>query len=108
MVPVAEGALQQDVWAEQDFVAAVLAHPLLAFPTAAAPVNATQAQAEAAGGGVMHVFASCNGSRNIVWAQWLQPGETIRAALKYRVLWPEGKRDLQRTTHTHTHSHSVY
>ncbi len=38
----------------------------------------------------MHVFLS-EGSHNIVYAQWLQPGQTLQTGLKYRIIWPEGK-----------------
>lgn len=77
------------MWTEEDFVAAVLAHPLLASPTAAEEKAEEAVQ--------MHAFFS-NGSSNLVWAKWVQPGETLRVALKYRVLWPEGK-DVQRDSH---------
>jgi hypothetical protein len=34
---------------------------------------------------------SSKGSNNLVWAKWLQPGETVKTSLKYRIIWPDGK-----------------
>ena len=100
----------QDVWSEEEFVQAVLSHPLLtqhpshpqyqasssspsSTTTAGATTGAASGAAAAAGGittSVMHVFVA-KGSNNIVWAQWLKPQQTVRCGLKYRVVWPDGK-----------------
>ena len=72
------------MWSEQDFIAAVLAHPALKQPDTA-PINANSKAADS-----MLVFYS-KGSNNIVWAQWLQPGQTVKASLKYRIVYPDGK-----------------
>lgn len=75
---------EQDVWNEQDFVAAVLAHPALKKP------DATQATANNNKASDMQVFYS-KGSNNLVWAQWVLPGQTLKAGLKYRIIYPDGK-----------------
>eukprot|EP00598_Pedospumella_elongata_P005988 CAMPEP_0184970786 /NCGR_PEP_ID=MMETSP1098-20130426/3135_1 /TAXON_ID=89044 /ORGANISM="Spumella elongata, Strain CCAP 955/1" /LENGTH=711 /DNA_ID=CAMNT_0027492765 /DNA_START=79 /DNA_END=2214 /DNA_ORIENTATION=- len=72
-------AAHQDVWSEQDFVAEVLAHPKLAKPADKAPKSDK-----------MYVFVS-EGSHNIVYAQWVQPGQTLQTGLKYRITWSDGK-----------------
>lgn len=79
--PQGDGA-DQDVWNEQDFIAAVLAHPSLKVPTST-PNTANKAD-------TMAVFYS-KGSNNIAWAQWVQPGQTVKAGLKYRIVYPDGK-----------------
>ena len=72
----------QDVWSEEEFISAVLAHPSLKKPsTAHKPSSAAES---------MHVFVS-KGSNNIVWAKWVQPGQTVKTGLKYRIIWPDGK-----------------
>lgn len=30
-------------------------------------------------------------TKQIVWAQWVLPGETVNVVLKYRVVWPDGR-----------------
>lgn len=45
----------------------------------------------------MHVFLS-KGSNNIVYAKWVQPNQTVKTGLKYRIVWPDGK-DIEKQTH---------
>jgi hypothetical protein len=85
---VGAGAAGEDVWSEEDFVAAVLAHPSLAHP-AAAPTAATSGTTTGAAGTMLAFTAK--GSGNVVWAQWLQPGQTAKASLHYRIIYPDGK-----------------
>ncbi len=75
-----------DLWSEQDFIAAVLAHPSLASP----PTSAAKDDR-------MQAFAA-KGSGNVVWARWVQPGETVRAGLQYKIIWPDGKK-VQKNWH---------
>lgn len=71
------------MWNEQDFIAAVLAHPALEQPVERGP-------ASTATSGAPVVFYS-KGSNNLVWAQWVQPGQTLKAGLKYRIAYPDGR-----------------
>ncbi len=111
----------QEMWTEEDFIAAVLMHPSVnpasssTAPTssssetkqcsaqdktcAAGPSTSTQGkqdtekkQTKERDGKTngMKIFMS-KGTRNLVWAQWVMPGETITAGLKYRTIWPEEK-----------------
>lgn len=38
----------------------------------------------------MHVFLS-KGSNNLVFAKWVQPNQTLKTGLKYRIIWSDGK-----------------
>eukprot|EP00598_Pedospumella_elongata_P007590 CAMPEP_0184973110 /NCGR_PEP_ID=MMETSP1098-20130426/5006_1 /TAXON_ID=89044 /ORGANISM="Spumella elongata, Strain CCAP 955/1" /LENGTH=776 /DNA_ID=CAMNT_0027495535 /DNA_START=48 /DNA_END=2378 /DNA_ORIENTATION=+ len=109
----------QEMWTEEDFIAAVLTHPSMnpastsnvptsstteakqcsakdttctAGPSAQEKKSTEKEQIEEKDGKTngMKIFMS-KGTRNLVWAQWVLPGETITAGLKYRTIWPEEK-----------------
>ena len=98
----------QEMWTEEDFIAAVLSHPSLSLSSAAetepvaplpcaaknkacADALAAQALEKEIQANPMKIFTS-KGTRNLVWAQWVQPGQTVTAGLKYRTIWPEEKK----------------
>jgi hypothetical protein len=73
------------VWSEEDFLAAVLAHPALARPApSAVPASTPAAETQ------LLAFVA-KGSSNIIWARWLLPGQTAKAGLQYKIIWPDGK-----------------
>lgn len=77
-----------DVWSEEEFLAAVLAHPSLQKPST--PSSEISASTQ------MLSFMSKT-SGNLVWAKWVLPGETAKARLQYKIIWPEGKQIAKRT-----------
>ena len=110
----------QEMWTEEDFIAAVLTHPSVnpasastalasstteakqcsakdttctAEPSAEEKKGTEKEQNKERDGKTngMKIFMS-KGTRNLVWAQWVLPGETITAGLKYRTIWPEEKK----------------
>ena len=80
----ATAAAEGDVWSEEEFLAAVLAHPYLQSPTATATDSKNNK------GTQMLSFMS-KSSGNLVWAKWMMPGETAKARLQYKIIWPEGR-----------------
>mmetsp|Transcript_870 Transcript_870/g.1809 ORF Transcript_870/g.1809 Transcript_870/m.1809 type:complete len:763 (-) Transcript_870:690-2978(-) len=80
----ATATAEGDVWSEEEFLAAVLAHPYLQSPTATATDSKNNK------GTQMLSFMS-KSSGNLVWAKWMMPGETAKARLQYKIIWPEGR-----------------
>jgi hypothetical protein len=74
------------VWSEEDFLAAVLAHPALARPASSAVAPSGTAPVDTQ----LLAFVA-KGSSNIIWAKWLLPGQTGKAGLQYKIIWPDGK-----------------
>jgi hypothetical protein len=66
--------LVEDMTAESDMIDYVVNHALLASEN---PKVQT------------HIF-HCKKTHQVVWALWIQPGQTLRLRYSYRILWPEG------------------
>lgn len=63
------------VYNSEEFLQAVLAHPLVV------------AGQEKGASGAELVFA---GGDQLIWVKWMEPGELWRTGFKYRMVWPDG------------------
>ena len=66
--------LVEDITAESDLIDYVLNHSLLTSENSKVST---------------HIF-HCKKTHQVVWALWIQPGQTLRFKYSYRILWPEG------------------